>query len=98
MRAVNERLRSLVERIWPIVLLVALLWVVRYWHSSEFGLYEADLTHLPSAVVMSLQEVLAFAFDAERILTLQGQGHPLHYTFIYPLTNLGWRFADINGP
>ena len=98
MRAVNERLRSLVERIWPIVLLVALLWVVRYWHSSEFGLYEDDLTHLPSAVVMSLQEVLAFAFDAERILTLQGQGHPLHYTFIYPLTNLGWRFADINGP
>ena len=80
------------------MLLVGLLWVVRYWQSAAFGLYEDDLTHLPTAAAMTLSEVFSFAFNPERILNLHGQGHPLHYTFIYPLTNLGWRIADINGP
>ncbi|MCH7611304.1 MAG: hypothetical protein J4N74_10975 [Chloroflexi bacterium] len=97
-RAVNERLRSLVERIWPIVLLVALLWVVRYWHSSEFGLYEDDLTHLPSAAVMSGEELLQFVFDPVRNLRLHGNGHPLHFTLIFTLANFGWRLGDLNGP
>ena len=92
------RLRPFALRMWPYLLLAGLLWVVRYWHNADFGLYEDDLTHLPIAAAMSLREVFAFAFDAERIVNLYGQGHPFHYTFIYPLTNLGWRLADINGP
>jgi len=89
-----KRLRDL----WPLVLLVLLLWIVRYWHSFQFGLYEDDLTHLPTAAAMSLGEVFSFAFDPGRILRLEGQGHPLVYSFIYVLTNLGWRIGGLHGP
>jgi hypothetical protein len=77
--------------------LIFTLWVVRYWHSADFGFYEDDLTHLPTAAAMSWSEVIAFAFDPSRIANLLGQGHPLHYTFIYLLTNLGWRLGGIHG-
>jgi hypothetical protein len=84
------------RRYWPLVLLVGLLWIVRYWHSGQFGLYEDDLTHLPTAAAMTFSQVLAYAFDPNRFLQLHGGGHPLHYTFIYLLTNLGWRIAGIH--
>jgi hypothetical protein len=86
------------RRFWPLALLVGLMWIVRYWHSGQFGLYEDDLTHLPTAAAMSLGQAVSFAFDPGRILRLEGQGHPLHYTFIYLLTNLGWRIGDLHGP
>ncbi|MCJ7678268.1 MAG: hypothetical protein MUO35_11165 [Anaerolineales bacterium] len=82
----------------PCLCLVATFWVVRYWHSSDFGLYEDDYSHLPAAASMSTGEAVAFAIDPQRILTLGGNGHPLHYTFIYLLTNLGWRVAGLHGP
>ena len=93
-----QRLRPIAQRVWPYALLMVTLWVVRYWHSAAFGFYEDDLTHLPRAAAMSLGEVFAFAFDPARIANLYGQGHPLHYTFIYLLTNLGWRLGGIQGP
>lgn len=85
------------KRTWPIALLVALLWVARYWHSGHFGFYEDDLTHLPTAAAMSLSQVVSFAFNPGRILRLEGNGHPIHYTFMYLLTNLGWRLASLRG-
>jgi hypothetical protein len=94
---VNERSRSLIERAWPYVLLIGLFWVVRYWHSAEFGLYEDDLTHLPTAVTMSGDQLLRFVFDPVRNLRLYGNGHPIHFTLIFTLANLGWRLADLNG-
>ena len=94
----KEGLRTVFGRVWPYLLLVMGFWIVRYWYSGEFGLYEDDLTHLPIAAAMSLQEVLRFSFDPDRILNLYGQGHPLHYTFIYLLTNIGWRLGDLQGP
>ena len=94
----NERARLLIERAWPYVLLIGLFWVVRYWHSADFGLYEDDLTHLPTAVTMSGAELLQFVFDPVRNLRLYGNGHPLHFTLIFTLANLGWRLGDLNGP
>ena len=47
---------------------------------------------------MTAAQAFAFAFDLNRIGHLLGQGHPLHYTFIYLLTNLGWRIGDLHGP
>ncbi|MEW6566784.1 MAG: hypothetical protein AB1449_01170 [Chloroflexota bacterium] len=85
-------------RAWPYLLLGATLWVVHYWHSAQFGLYEDDLTHFPRAAAMSWGEVTSFATDPSRIVGLYGQGHPLHYTFIYLLANLGWRLAELQGP
>ncbi len=82
----------------PCLCLVVTFWVIRYWHSSDFGLYEDDFSHLPAAASMSTGEAVAFAVDPQRILSLQGQGHPLHYAFIYLLTNLGWRAAGLYGP
>ena len=94
----NERARSLIERAWPYGLLIALFWVVRYWHSADFGLYEDDLTHLPTAMTMSGGQLLQFVFDPVRNLRLYGNGHPLHFTLIFTLANLGWRLGDLNGP
>ena len=96
--ASQGRLRTFVSQWWPCLLLVCAFWAVRYWHSAEFGLYEDDLTHLPAAAAMSGRELIRFLVDPERYLRLYGQGHPLHYTFIYLFTNLGWRLGDLTGP
>jgi hypothetical protein len=79
-------------------LLAAVLWVARFWHSGEFGLYEDDLTYLPTAAGMSLGAALDFALDPQRILSLRGQGQPISYSFMFLLTNLGWKIGDIHGP
>ncbi|MBM2844542.1 MAG: hypothetical protein HW404_2379 [Anaerolineales bacterium] len=71
------------------------LWVARYWHSAEFGLYEDDLTHLPSAVQMSWPEVGAFISDV--VLHFRGSGHPLHLVFQYVLGGAGWRLGGMWG-
>lgn len=94
---VAERLWPLAQNAWPFLLLPAALWVVRFWHSAEFGLYEDDLTDIPRAAAMSWGDAVAFAVDPDRILHLYGQGHPLFYTFIYFLVSLGWRIRPLVG-
>lgn len=89
-------LKALLGDLWPALFLVGLLWAARYWNSQAFGLYEDDLTHLPTAAAMTLGQAAAYAFDMKRILLLHGGGHPLHYTFIYLLTNIGWRLGDFH--
>lgn len=88
--------RKLLRRYWPILFLVGLLWVVRYWHSWGFGFYEDDLTHLPTAAAMTIGQAVGYAFDMNRILLLHGGGHPIHYTLIYLLTNIGWRLGELH--
>ncbi len=88
--------RKLWSRYWPFPFLVGLLWVVRYWHSWGFGFYEDDLTHLPTAAAMTINQAIGYAFDLNRILQLHGGGHPIHYTFIYLLTNIGWRLGGLH--
>ena len=88
--------RRLWDRNWPMLFLVGLLWVVRYWHSWGFGFYEDDLTHLPTAAAMTFNQAVRYAFDVSRILQLHGGGHPIHYSFIYLLTNIGWRLGEFH--
>ncbi|MFA9404810.1 MAG: hypothetical protein ACERKX_03245 [Anaerolineales bacterium] len=93
----TNKARNVVQQAWPYLLLPLTFLAARYWFSGQFGLYEDDFAHLPWAAAMSLDEVLAFAFNPSRIINLFGQGHPLHYTFIYLLTNIAWRLGELPG-
>ena len=81
--------------LWPVVFLVVTLWLVRYLRSAEFGLYEDDLTHIPTAVQMSGSELAQFAFGLFR--NLSGQGTPLKLILWYALAHLGWSVAGLRG-
>ena len=87
--------KSLASRLWPYLLLLGLFWVVRYWHSSEFGLYEDDLTYMPAAAKLSMEELVDYIFEADRYINLHGNGRPLHPTFITAFMNLGLRLGDL---
>ena len=90
-----DRALDIANRWWPYLFLIAMLWTVRFWNSSEFGLYEDDLTYLPEAASMSVGELADFVLESERYLQLHGNGRPLHLTFILVLMNLGWQLGDL---
>ena len=75
--------------------LVALFWLVRYRYSGHFGLYEDDLTIIPQAVQMSFGKLIQFI--AAYIINFQGQSRPLHHSFIYFFSWVGWRVAGMAG-
>jgi len=78
-----------------ISLLVIVVWIARFQHSSEFGLYEDDWTIIPKAIDMSLKELTDFVSDY--VTHFRGQGRPLHHSFIYLLSNLGWNLGGLQG-
>ena len=78
-----------------ISLLVIVVWIARFQHSSEFGLYEDDWTIIPKAIDMSLKELTDFVSDY--VTHFRGQGRPLHHSFIYLLSNLGWNLDGLQG-
>jgi hypothetical protein len=78
------------------VFLLALLWVIRYWHSAHFGLYEDDLTIIPGAIQMSFSEMIRFVFAY--IVSFSGQARPLHHSFVYLFSWLGWHIGGLWGP
>ncbi len=92
MKQSDKRLRTLLD----ILLLVAIFWVVRYWHSGQFGLYEDDLTRIPDAVQLSTQGLWQFLMSL--FTQFEGQGRPFHPAFIYLFSWLGWRIAGHWGP
>jgi hypothetical protein len=75
--------------------LIAVFWLVRYRYSAQFGLYEDDLTIIPSAVHMTFLEVLKYI--GWYIVTLQGHMRPLSDSFIYLISNIGWRLGGLSG-
>jgi hypothetical protein len=79
-----------------LALLILLFWVVRYWHSQHFGLYEDDLTIIPGAIPMSFRQLVSFI--STYIVQFQGQGRPLHHSLIYLFSWVGWRIAGLWGP
>ena len=79
-------------------LLILLYWIVRYFHMQHFGLYEDDLTHFPSIFGMAWEQIVRYATDPVRIAALREQGHPLHNSFIYLLSGIGWRLSGLSGP
>lgn len=87
--------RGKLAGLWPVVFLVVTLWLVRYLRSAEFGLYEDDLTHIPTAVQMSGSELVSFTIGLFR--NLSGQGTPLKLALWYTLAHLGWSLAGLRG-
>jgi hypothetical protein len=65
---------------------------------QQFGLYEDDLTHFPTIFGMSWEQIVRYATDPVRIAALREQGHPLHNSFIYLLSGIGWRLSGLSGP
>jgi len=75
------------------LLLILLVWVVHYWHSAQFGLYEDDLTIIPSAMQMNLPELMRFTVNY--IINLYGHARPLSDSFIYLFSFLGTRLGGL---
>ncbi len=69
------------------IFLAAILWVARYWHFMEFGLYEDDLTVIPKVMGMSGSQYLNLLVS--HISILHPHGRPLSNSFIYTFTFLG---------
>lgn len=92
MKSPDKRLQTVLD----LLLLLALFWLVRYWHSGQFGLYEDDLTIIPDAFQRSLVSLMEFIYSY--IVNLYGHARPLSDSFIYFFSWLGWRIAGLWGP
>jgi len=88
-------LRKIIEKIAVTVLLILLIWTVRYWYSAQFGLYEDDWTLIPSAVNMSLSQILSLI--GNYIGKFLGQGRPLQTSMVYLFSFLGWKIGGLQG-
>ena len=92
MKLSEKRLQTLLD----LLLLMALFWFVRYWHSRQFGLYEDDLTIIPDAFQRSFGSLTRFILAY--VAHLSGHARPLSDSFVYLFSWLGWQFAGLWGP
>jgi hypothetical protein len=92
MKSPDKRLQTVLD----LMLLMALFWFVRYWHSGHFGFYEDDFTRIPNAIQLSIRELRQYLVTL--FVQFEGQGRPLHPAFIYLFSWLGWRMAGLLGP
>ncbi len=77
------------------ILIAATVWVTRFWHSSQFGLYEDDYTRIPQALTMTGSELWTIIVQSFRYLV--DHGKPLHPTLIYSLALIGSRISGLFG-
>lgn len=76
------------------VLLAVAVWVVRYWHSADFGLYEDDFTFVPRGAAMGSGELLTFV--GNYIAHLYGHGRPLTDSLIFIFSHIAWRLGGLS--
>jgi hypothetical protein len=76
-------------------LLAVIFWMVYYWQSRQFGLYEDDLTIIPQAFSFSLPELIKHIWNL--ISHLYGHARPLSDSSIYFFSWLGWRINGLWG-
>lgn len=88
----DQRLKAILD----LLLLAVLFWIVRYWHSAQFGLYEDDLTIIPDAFARSFSSLAAYVITYIR--QMQGHARPLSDSLIYIFSWSGWRIAGLWGP
>jgi hypothetical protein len=88
----NKRLVLILD----VLFLAALFWVVRYWHSRQFGLYEDDLTIIPDAFTRSFSSLVGYIYIY--ITHMYGHSRPLSDSFIYLFSWIGWRTIGLWGP
>ena len=86
-------LRRLLPTLASLALLAAVLWAARYALWRGFGLYEDDYTIVPTAAGMTLGETLGFI--GEYVAAMRGHARPLSDSFIYLLSNVGWRLGGL---
>ena len=77
------------------LLLAATAWGTRYWLSPTFGLYEDDLTFIPSAIEADFDGVLEMI--SGYFSTLAEQGRPLMWSWVVLFAHLGWGIAGLQG-
>jgi hypothetical protein len=78
-----------------IVLLAISAWCTRYWMSSNFGLYEDDLTFIPGAIESDFKGVLSMV--SGYFSTLAEQGRPFMWSGVVLFSHLGWRLGGMQG-
>ena len=78
-----------------LLLIAVLIWVTRFWHSPQFGLYEDDYTRIPQALSMTGSELWKIIVQAFRYFV--DHGKPLHPTLIYSLALIGGRIKGLFG-
>ena len=76
-------------------LFAGLIWIIHYWFVSGFGLYEDDITHVPTAVSMTWVQLFNYVkFNFANFGVID---KPLHYSLIYTLSKLGYLMAGLPG-
>jgi len=89
---IDKRLQFVLD----LLLLAALFWVVRYWHSRQFGLYEDDLTIIPDAFTRTFASLIGYI--GTYISHFYGHARPLSDSGIYLFAWAGWHMAGLWGP
>jgi hypothetical protein len=83
----SEKANRRIILLFSILFLLLLLWIARYWHFKEFGLYEDDLTIIPKVMDMNGSQYLNLL--VEHLSMLYPHGRPLSNSFEYTFTFLG---------
>lgn len=79
--------------VFDILILAALVWGARFWHSSGFGLYEDDYTKIPWAMGMTWSEVWHQVSEYFRLLG--DNAKPLHAALIFLLSFASSRLGGL---
>jgi len=77
------------------VALAVVLWVAHFLHSAQFGLYEDDWNRVPRIVGVDWHAL--WGMIAPVMVTVSGQGRPLHTAFILFFSFLGFNLAQFQG-
>ena len=78
-----------------ILFLAGTAWGTRYWLSPSFGLYEDDLTFIPSAIESDFNGVVDMI--SGYFSTLAQQGRPLMWSWVALHAHLGWNLGGLQG-
>jgi len=85
-------IKRVLKKVWPFILLAALIWVAHFWHSASFGLYEDDYNMVSRGMAMSGQEL----WKTIRAVFLRFEGgKPFHASLVYILSFLGSKLGGL---
>jgi hypothetical protein len=76
-----------------LVLLAVVIWIGRFWHSQDFGLYADDYTRVPLAMGMTFSEL--WNSISEFFTQFTAQGRPFHPSFIFFFSYLGGKLDGL---
>lgn len=86
--------RTIIEPILVIVVIALITAVVRYWHFFDFGLYSDDLTRIPHAFSMSVNDLIK-TLGSFYFVDIP-HGRPFHASLIYIFAFMGGWVGNIS--